>query len=187
MHLGRPDARPVVYAYYDPPETGLFLTARRGAGQGAADRRALGWDPAGRHRRRRPLGFAVFGYAGSQPRPAVVAQGIACPSGPSARPRATRGAGSRPGSRGPGARPRATGRAGSRPGRRGPSARPSATGRADPGPVVRPPRPGTPASSSAAGASISVTMGVPGPAIGSLVTRSTSWVRRSGWRRMRCF
>ena len=69
-----PDARPVAYAYSDRPEPGLYpeppaavqaKALRLGKGTLAAV--LLGTVAVGA-----ALGFAVFDYAGSQPRPAVV-------------------------------------------------------------------------------------------------------------------
>jgi hypothetical protein len=69
------DARPVAYAYSDRPEPGLYpeppaavqaKALRLGTGTLAAI--LLGTTAVGA-----VLGFAVFDYAGSQPRPAVVA------------------------------------------------------------------------------------------------------------------
>src|SRR5580693_5772989 len=72
--IDNPDARPVAYAYSDRPEPGLYReppaavqakALRLGTGTLAAI--LLGTVAVGA-----ALGFAVFDYAGSQPRPAVV-------------------------------------------------------------------------------------------------------------------
>ncbi len=71
----KPDARPVAYAYSDPPEPGLYPEPPAAVqakalpiGKGALAAILLGTIAVGA-----ALGFAVFDYAGSQPRPAVVA------------------------------------------------------------------------------------------------------------------
>jgi hypothetical protein len=78
--IDNPDARPVAYAYSDRPEPGLYrepglYSEPPAAVQGKALRLGKGTLAAillGTVAVGAALGFAVFDYAGSQPRPAVV-------------------------------------------------------------------------------------------------------------------
>jgi hypothetical protein len=84
-----PDARPVAYAYSDRAEPGLYPEPPAAAqakalrlGKGTLAAMLLGTIAVGA-----ALGFAVFDYAGSQPRPAVVAPSNGSPdSRPPAAP-----------------------------------------------------------------------------------------------------
>jgi hypothetical protein len=72
--IDNPDARPVAYAYSDRPDPGLYPEPPAAVqakalpfGKGALAAILLGTVAVGA-----AVGFAVFDYAGSQPRPAVV-------------------------------------------------------------------------------------------------------------------
>jgi hypothetical protein len=134
--IDNPNARPVAYAYSERPEPGLYPEPPAAVqpkalrlGKGALGAILLGTVAVGA-----ALGFAVFDYAGSQPRPAVVAPSNGSPdSRPPAAPAPD------PGQAVPAPAPPAAPDPG--PVAAPPAPAPAPPAAPDPGPVAAPPAP----------------------------------------------